>query len=257
MDTSHVDFEIRDRVGVLHLRRGRGNALNAQLVEDLLEALRRPELVDDCDALVLAGSNGFFSAGLDLVELGEFDEARMLVFVDRLQGLLQTVFMWSRPVIAAVSGHAIAGGCLLAQCADWRVLAAEGAKIGVNELDLGLPLPQAGLEILRSQLSASAWAEVVYGAALHEGEAARALGLADEVCESAVVLDRAVERARDWGSRPPIAFHRMKAARRDPVLLAIRDHHEQRQQEWVNLWFSSEARPRLQSVRERLLAKRN
>lgn len=253
MAESLVRVELRDGVAVLFLERGKGNALNPALVEDLLDALRLPEVAEEARALVLTGQDRFFSAGLDLVELGELDRDQMLAFLDRLQGLLATVFVWNRPVIAAINGHAIAGGCLLALCADWKILGRDGAKMGLNEINLGLPLPQAGLEIARAQLTPPAWAEVVYGGELHEPESAHRLGLADQLVEPGAVLDAALARASLWASRPRVAFHRVKASLRDRVLLLIRKDHDQHQEEWVNLWFAPSAQQLIQRVRTRLM----
>ena len=252
---STVQVEIHDEVAVVTMARGeRGNALSPRLVEDLLEVLRRPDVVEE-RALVLAGDGGFFSSGLDLLELSDFGEARLLAFLDRLQGLLATVYVWSRPVVAAVNGHAVAGGCLLALCADWRICQRDDVRIGLNEIRLGLPLPQAGLEIARAELSPGAWAEVVYGGGLHGSEDAVRLGLAHEVCDSEELLSRAIDKARMWGQQSRVAFHRMKAGLRDRVLVKIRENHEAHQREWVNLWFSPAAQNRLEKASERLRSK--
>jgi enoyl-CoA hydratase len=255
MAGSLVRIELRDDIAVLSMRRGKGNALNPVLVEDLLDALRVPEVAEEARAVVLTGEDRFFSSGLDLVELGGLDREQMLAFLDRLQGLLATVFVWNRPVIAAINGHAIAGGCLLALCADWKILGKGGAKMGLNEINLGLPLPQAGLEIARAQLTPPAWAEVVYGGELHEAANAHRLGLADQLVAEEDVLGLAVERAELWASRPRVAFHRVKASLRDRVLLKIRKDHEEHQEEWVNLWFAPSAQERIQEVRARLMQK--
>jgi len=151
----------------------------------------------------------------------------------------------------------VAGGCLLALAADWRILARGPAKMGLNEITLGLPLPQAGLEIARAQLPPSAWAEVVYGGELHGVEDCRRLGLADEIVAEEDVLSAAIERARHWSSRPQVAFHRVKASLRDRVLLKIRERHEEHQEEWVHLWFDPEAQRRIQQARERLAGERD
>ncbi len=249
---STVQVEIREDVAVLKMVRGKGNALNPQLVEDLLEALQRPDVAEEARALVMTGDSGFFCAGLDVVELAEFDEDRMLAFVDRLQGLLATVYVWTRPVVAAINGHAIGGGCLLALAADWRTLGEGSFKVGLNEINLGLPLPQAGLEIARAQLTPHAWAEVVYGGELHDNSATLRLGLADEVQPAAKLLDLAIHRAQTWAERPQVAFHRVKAGLRDRVLLQIRQDHERRQEEWVNLWFHPRAQERIQEIKQRL-----
>jgi enoyl-CoA hydratase len=251
-----VAIEKVDDVALLRIQREKGNSLSPSLVEELLDALRDPAVAEESQALVVTGSGRFFSTGLDLMELERLDRAGMLLFLDRLQGLLAALFVWSRPVVAAVNGHAVAGGCLLALCADWRVIGRGEARMGLSEITLGLPLPQAGLEIARAQLSPSAFAEVVYGGATHAPEEALRLKLADELVEPDRVVEAAIARARAWSRHSSVAFHHMKAAMRDPVLLRIREKHDQHEEEWVDLWFSTPAQQRIAQVRERLLARK-
>jgi enoyl-CoA hydratase len=254
--TKSIAIERVDGIALLRIRRGKGNALSPTVVEELLEALRSEEVAEQSEALVITGDGRFFSSGLDLVELARLDRSGMLLFLDRLQGLLASLYVFSRPVIAAVNGHAIAGGCLLALCADWRVLARGDARMGLNEITLGLPLPQAGLEITRSQLAPAAFAEVVYGGQTHAPDDAKRLALADEIVDADRVVDVALERARAWSRHPAVAFHHLKASTRDPILLRIREKHDQHEEEWVDLWFSPPAQERLAQVRERLTAKK-
>ncbi len=253
---SMVRVERVDDIAVLTLQRGKGNSLNPMVIEELFDSLRREDVAEGSRALVITGDGKFFSTGLDLVELTELDQGRMLAFLDRLQGFLSTIFVWSRPVIAAINGHAVAGGCLLALASDWRVLSRGDVKMGLNEIALGLPLPQAGLEIARAQLSTHSFSEVVYGGDLHGPEECLRLGLADQLADPDQVLAAALEVARRWGKHDPVAFHRVKAGLRDRVLLRIREHHDEHQEEWVNLWFSPKTRTRIEAARTGLLQKR-
>lgn len=252
-----VAVERVDDLAVLRIAAGKGNALSPALVEELLEVLRRPDVAEESRGLVLTGDGRFFSTGLDLLALEKLDRAGMLLFLDRLQGLLAQLYVWPRPVVAALNGHAVAGGCLLALCADWRVLARGEARIGLTEISLGLPLPQAGLEITRAALTPAAWAQVVYGGQTHVGDGAAALGLVDELAEPAKVVEVALERLRQWARHPAVAFHFTKAAARDPVLLRIRNRHDQLQEAWVDLWFSPPAQAKLAEVREKLAARKS
>lgn len=252
-----VSVEVQDEVAIVRIQRGKGNSLSPTLIEELLDAVRAPPVAESARALVITGEGKFFSTGLDLVELAKLDRAGMLLFLDRLQGLLATLYVFGRPVVAAVNGHAVAGGCLLALCADWRVLARGEARMGLTEIALGLPLPQAGLEITRQHFAnGAAYAEVVYGGQTHGSDDALRLGLAEEAIEPARVVERAIERARSFARHPSVAFHHMKAAVRDPVLLRIRADHDTHEEEWVDLWFSPQAQQRIEEMRAKLLAKK-
>jgi enoyl-CoA hydratase len=254
-DRVHVQVERVDELAIVRLARGKGNALSPGLVEELLDVLRTGA-VAEAHGLLLCGDGRFFSTGLDLLALEKLDRAGMLLFLDRLQGLYAQLFVWPRPVVAALNGHAVAGGCLLAACADWRVLSKDDARIGLTESALGLPLPQSGLEITRALLTPAAWAQVVYGGQTFDAEQAKALGLVDELAAADQVIPFALERVRQWSRHPSVAFHFNKAAARDPVLLRIRNQHDLLQEAWVDLWFSPPAQKRLAEVREKLLAKK-
>jgi Delta3-Delta2-enoyl-CoA isomerase len=256
-NVANVIVEQLDDIALLRIQRGKGNSLSPALVEELLDALRAAPIAESARALVVTGEGRFFSSGLDLLELSKLDRAGMLLFLDRLQGLLATLYVFGRPVIAAVNGHAVAGGCLLALCADWRVFARGEARIGLNELTLGVPLPQAGIEIVKAHLTTPAYAEVVYGGQTHGTDDALRLKLVDEAVDPERVVAVAIERARGFARHPSVAFHHMKAALRDPVLLRIRAKHDQHEEAWVDLWFSPPAQQRIQEVRERLLARKS
>src|SRR4051812_49886021 len=116
-----ITFEVREGVAVLGLELGRGNAINQGFIDALLGRLDEVER-SGARSVVITGQGRTFSGGLDLPSIFDLDRAGMARFVDAFDGLFTRVFSFPRPVVAAVNGHAIAGGCVLAMACDRRVV---------------------------------------------------------------------------------------------------------------------------------------
>ena len=165
------------------------------------------EMLDHIDAelaraggapVLLTGGGDAFSAGLDLREVASLDAPGMKRFLDKLEGVCARLFDYPGPTVAAVNGHAIAGGCVLTICCDLRVCTSSPrARIGLNEVALGLRFPPGIAAIVRARVPPRSVAEVVLGAGLHAPEDARRLGLVDELADDvAGVAARAPRHAR-------------------------------------------------------------
>lgn len=153
-----------------------GTAVMTDVIRQVKEARGRPVLV--------TGAGDAFSAGLNLKEVATLDAAGMARFLGVLDDMMDALFEHDAPMVACVNGHAIAGGCVIALCADLRV-AADDAKIriGLNEVALGLEFPPKIMKLARHRLSAHQVERALLEAGLHEPRRAVALGLVDEVAE--------------------------------------------------------------------------
>ena len=168
-------------------------------------------------AVVLTGREGFFSAGADLKIAPTLDAAGQRGMVDGINRIFAGWYGFSRPVVAAVNGHAIAGGLILAMCADYRVGSSEG-KYGVTELKAGLPYPAVAMAVVRAELNGPAARRLVLGADLVGAKEALEAGALDEIAEPDQVLHRATEVARALSMLPSEAYAKVKQQLRGPVL---------------------------------------
>lgn len=205
-------IERQGRVAVLVLEWGKANAMNHGFL-DALDGLL--DGVGDAGAAVITGQGSIFSAGLDLPALVDLPAASFRAFMDRFTEVMLRIFELPVPVVAAVNGHAIAGGCALALQADVRIMA--GGKIGLTEAQLGLGLPPVILEVLRAQVPARSLVPIALEGRLLSPEEALALGLVDEVAADARAA--AVLRAAQLAT-PGAA--EIKAALRAPVAERVR-----------------------------------
>lgn len=237
--------------GVLELRLDRppANALDPVLVRELLAAL---DEAPEARALVLSGAPGMFSAGLDVPVLLALDRDAMAAFLGDFLGLLRALATSPRPIVAALTGHAPAGGAVLAIHCDHRVQASGEFKLGLNEVRVGLPLPRVIHSTLVRTVGVRAAEQLGVRGLLVAPEEALHIGLVDELAEPDAVVARAVEVARDHLSIPARAMRETRRmARRDLEESFAREERAT----WESLvedWFSEETQGALRALVARL-----
>jgi enoyl-CoA hydratase len=206
-------------VTILTLAHGKANALDLEFCD----GLRRAVATLETGALVITSTGSIFSAGVDLFRLtsGGADYARR--FVPALVEMLRVLFLMPIPVVSAVNGHAIAGGCIINAAADYRVMASGKGKIGVPELLVGVPFPALALEILRFAVPKDEIEELVYLGKTVTADEALAKGLIDELTDPAGLLDRAVAVARQLAAAPQATFRIVKHQLREPAVARARE----------------------------------
>jgi enoyl-CoA hydratase/carnithine racemase len=177
------------------------NALGSELMDSLLDRLR-----DAGEApLLLTGDGNAFSAGLNLKEVVSLDAARLEVFLGKFDALAERIYSHAGPTVACVNGHAIAGGCVLALCCDYRIAGNNPQiRIGLNELALGVPFPPKALAIVRARVPNQFLHRLLLSAELYSPEAAMDLGIIDEVVHDALDVSR--RRLDHLASRPAAAY---------------------------------------------------
>lgn len=181
-------------VAVLRLDDGKANALSPAMLDALASALAEID-ASDARALVLTGRSGFFSGGLDLKVLPKLPTAEKRAVLARLGEVLTTLFTFRAPTVAAVSGHAIAGGALLALSADLRFGADVNGRFGVTEVAIGLPVPSFGLLLARAALTPPALVDVVLHARTLTMPEARDCGVFCGLFPAETLLEAARARA--------------------------------------------------------------
>ena len=215
-----IDMTRRGTVAVLRMMHGKANALDLEFCEALTAQLEA-SAQSDARALVVVGQGGMFSAGLDLVRLLDGGAAYVRAFIPVFNRTFETLFACPKPVVAAVNGHAIAGGCILACAADYKVMAREPGRIGIPELLVGVPFPVVPLEIMRFAAPQSLQAMTYRGTTFTAG-AALQHGIVDAVVEPEALLDEAVAAAESLAAIPSAAFTLTKRQLRDPAMQRMR-----------------------------------
>ena len=138
-----IQVTIKDKTAVIGLNRGRSNAINAEMVSELSAMVKNVENDDAINGLILTGKEGFFSAGLDLIELYDYDESSIKKFWIDFLALVGTLASFKKPFISAINGHSPAGGCVLSICSDYRIMVDGKYIIGLNEVPVGIIVPDS------------------------------------------------------------------------------------------------------------------
>lgn len=248
-------FGIERRDGgvlVLTMQHGKANTMDTELCEGLAAKMR--ELTADASVrgIVIVGQGKIFSAGVDLLRILDGGMAYVQRFLPALSDMFNSVFECPKPVVAAINGAAIAGGCVLACAADQRVLA-KGARTGVPELKVGVPFPTSAAEIMRFAVAHRYLQSVLYGAGTFADDDALARGLADEVVEPAAVLDRAMALAQSFTALPPAAYALTKRQLREATIRRIHDQGPAYDREALVQWSSAETAAGLRAYIEKTL----
>ncbi len=227
-----------ESVRIIRIDNGKANAIDDRLASFLLDELDRA-LAGGTKAVVLTGRDGFFSAGLDLKGLPD-DQAEMAAFLDRFEACNRKLLELPLPLVTAVNGHAIAGGCILAATGDVRLGAEASYKVGVSEVSLGIVFPASAFEIMRHTLDRRFTPEVLLGGKLLTPSEAVEAGILHRLVPPEHLLDEAVAVARALGSKPSLAFQHSKLALRAPMLERIEKTRDEARRLFLETWFSPE-----------------
>ena len=212
-------IERKDVAGIrtLKLAHGKVGAIDIELGDALLK-----EMEDAGDpsvkAVILTGSGSSFSAGVDLFRVLRDGPEYGRRFLPVLDNFLRAALTLPKPMIAAINGHAIAGGCILAATCDHRIMTEGAARIGIPELAVGVPFPALPLQIMSARVADGPLRDLVYTGRTVLIDEAKALGLIDEKCPSGMLMDRAMEVAERLLAIPAGAFALTKQAFYTPIL---------------------------------------
>ncbi|HEV3031243.1 MAG TPA: enoyl-CoA hydratase-related protein [Polyangia bacterium] len=235
----------------LRLARPPVNALDPALLRALRRALREATAAGR-EAIVLSGSPGRFSGGLDVPALLSLDRAGILDAWRTFFALMRDLAASPVPVAAALTGHSPAGGTVLALFADHRVLAGGDFLVGLNEVRVGLPVPEVLLRALAYTVGERQAARLAVGGLLVPPEEALRVGLVDEVAPVAEVVPRAVAWAQDLLGRPRAAMTATRALARRPLVAAFDAIDDRMLGAVADQWFSPEAQSTLRALAARL-----
>jgi enoyl-CoA hydratase len=228
----------KGRVTTLTIAHGKANIMDLEFCEAFGQKLN--ELSARESIIVLTGEGKIFSAGVDLHRMLKEGPSYMRRFVPAIETVFERLFFYPNPVVVAVNGHAIAGGCILACAADFRVAADEGARIGLPDLRVGVPFPPVAMEIIRFAIAHERFQEVILMGRTYPSVEARNYGLVDELAPRAELLDRALAVAELLESIPKETFVFTKAHVRSGVRERCRDATEKLQEKLLELWSSPE-----------------
>jgi enoyl-CoA hydratase len=237
---------------IVTMSRGKANALNAAMVDELNSVLAQSH-AHDVRGLVLASDcPKFFSGGFDVTEVFQYNREAMTLFFGTFMDLYETLFYLPKPVVGAISGHAVAGGAVLALACDVRVMAEGPFRFALNEVNLGIVLPPGIIRMGVDAVGLRHARELFLGGETLAPSRALEIGLVSELAEPDQVLDRAITRARALAAKPAGAFGAIKQ-----TLIEVSGHaptgsDRQQLSRFIDHWFTSESSERRQALVESL-----
>ena len=249
MEEPDLALRRHDGVVVAEMHHGVTNAIGPGLMGSLARTIQRAHDDPDTAALVLSSANTkFFSIGLDIPGLLDRPADEFHTFLTSFSRLCLSLYALPKPTVAAIPGHATAGGCILALCCDYRFIA-EGRKlIGLNEIRLGVPVPFVADRILMALVGQYNARQITDGGEFHMPERALALGLVDRIVPADDLIAQSIEQARLLAEMPGAAYSQIKANRVGPVCAEIEAGLEQKNVEFVQAWYSPQTRLMLQEA---------
>jgi enoyl-CoA hydratase len=212
-----IQRDDRNGIRILRLAHGKVSAIDIELGEAIMQEMADAAAAP-VKAVIVTGTGSSFSAGVDLYRVLKDGPEYGRRFLPVLDGFLRAALTLPKPLVAAVNGHAIAGGCILAACCDHRIMVEGSGRIGIPELAVGVAFPALPLQIMAARLGDAALRDLVFTARTVQIDEAKTLGLIDEKCPSGMLLDRAIEAARRLASIPAKAFALAKEAFYTPIL---------------------------------------
>src|SRR5215469_1634269 len=233
-----VRLSISGGIAEVRLTRGKVNALNEQLVEEIAACFQELGADPATRAVILTGGGSFFSFGFDIPEFLSYSKESFTSFLQKFTRFYADLFTYPKPVVAALNGHAIAGGCMLTLACDYRVMASGKAKISLNEITFGSSVFAGSVAMLKFLVGGKNAQAILYDGTMYSAEAASALGLIDQASPSEKLLEDAREVARHLAAKDVAAFRSMKALLRAPVAADMVKQEAASIHEFVDIWYS-------------------
>jgi enoyl-CoA hydratase/carnithine racemase len=249
MNQKIIRIEHHNKVAIVKLDRNVTNALNLELVTKLDETLHKVKKDSNIHSLVLTSSNEkFFSIGFDIPQLFEFSKDDFQVFYKAFNRLCMNLYTFPKLTIAAITGHAVAGGCILVLCCDYRFIAEGKKKMGLNEIKLGVPIPYPVDCILRQIVGFRIAREIMDTGEFYESEKLLQMGMVDLILPLDQLLLKSIERAKMLGALSQDAFAMIKRNRVEMVEAQILTKLKEKEKLFLECWYSDETRKRLKGA---------
>lgn len=246
-----IEIERHDGIAVVTMSRGKVNAVNLTFVTELRKAFESLADDDAVEGAVLTGRGKFFSFGFDVPEMYDYSPDQFTGFAEEFSEAYRELFLFPKPLVAAINGHCVAGGCILALACEARVLAADVAKMALNEVTFGASIFAGAVEMLRFAAGSTNASQVLLTGRMYKGAEAAALGLADEVTAPEQVAARACELARTLAANGGPAYGSLKRLLREPIAESWMTRERDAIAEFVDIWYSPATREKTKGIQIR------
>jgi 3,2-trans-enoyl-CoA isomerase len=197
-------------------------------------------LADDHEvkAVIITGAGKFFSFGFDIPEFLRYTKVDFVRYLTKFTDFYTFLFLYPKPVVAALNGHTIAGGCMIAIACDYRIMVSGKAKIALNEINFGSSLFAGSVEMMKLLLGQRKAEEAAYSGAMYAAEEAYQRGLIDRISTEEALESDARNVALMYASRDGVAFKSIKNLLRKSAAEDMRRRERDSIREFVDIWYS-------------------
>ncbi|MBP3942248.1 enoyl-CoA hydratase/isomerase family protein [Sphingobacteriaceae bacterium WQ 2009] len=248
---------IEDRIAHIDLDRGKSNAFHTEMLTELEEAILAAEKNPAVEGMILHGKAGFFTAGLDLVTLYRYDESEIRKLFIQFFSTIKTLAKFPKPAVAALSGHSPAGGCVLAICCDYRVMAEGNFIIGLNEIPVGIIVPQSIFNLYSFWIGqAAAYRSLLTGKLFSPSEAL-AIGLIDEVVPADRIRTASLRKIKTITQFDQPSWKQCKQNFRIPLIAELEKENDTLIDQMLSHWWKPSSRAIVKTIIDNLTQKKS
>jgi len=243
----HVSKDVE--IATVTLSRGKVNALNEPMVEEITKSFEDLAIDNEVRSIIFTGSGKFFSFGFDVPEFLSYPKNDFIKYLEKFTNLYTYVFHFPKPIVAALNGHTIAGGCMLATACDYRLMVTGKAKISLNEITFGSPVLAGSVEMLRYCVGSRNAQSILYSGAMYSAEEAFQLRLVDQVSSEDDLTEDARKVAQELAQKDSSAFRSIKHLLRKPAAEQMIKREKDAILEFVDIWYSEQTWENLKTIK--------
>jgi len=250
-----IQLTINEKVAIITLDRGRSNPINHQMVKELTNCIKDLEGNNQVGGVILTGKQGFFSSGVDLMEVYAYDQQQSRDFWADFFALQAALIAFKKPMVAAISGHSPAGGCVLAVCCDYRLMAEGEYIIGLNEIPVGIIVPEGIFKVYAFWIGKQkAYQYLLEGKLVKVNEALQ-IGLIDEVCLAEILMTQAEKKLKTYMQLNPATWSQSKLNLRQELISDSYTDQSATLDQMMAQWWAPETRATLEMIIQNLKSK--
>lgn len=236
-------------IATVTLSRGKVNALNEPMVEELTKSFEDLETDNEVRSIIFTGSGKFFSFGFDVPEFLNYSKSDFIRYLEKFTNFYTYLFLFPKPIVAALNGHTIAGGCMLATACDFRLMVTGKAKISLNEITFGSAVLAGSVEMLKYCVGSRNAQSILYSGAMYSAEEACQLGLVDQVSSEDALTEDARKVAQELAQKDSSAFRGIKHLLRKPAAEQMIKREKDAILEFVDIWYSEQTWENLKAIK--------
>ncbi|TKC60344.1 enoyl-CoA hydratase/isomerase family protein [Pedobacter hiemivivus] len=250
-----IKVTIKDHLSLITLDRGKSNALNREMITELNDILNNISTDPNIGGVIIAGKEPFFSAGLDLIELYNYNEAEAESFWHLFLNFVANITAFKKPLVAAINGHSPAGGCVIALACDYRVMAEGKYIIGLNEVPVGIIVPNSIFNLYAFWIGTANASRSLLEGKLFSPEEALQIGLVDELVNPASIITAAERKVRKYMGMERNTWEQSKLSIRKDLITSTSADQSEALAVMLKQWWAPSTRSILKTIIDNLQKK--